>query len=306
MTYSVYKYFRICYNDGMRRYRKQPTEALPENFFYYYVTDSETPDIIVLECGKEKCLPDKEVLSRCYNYYALHCVHSGKGYYTLRNRTYSVTAGQIFCFFPGEHIVYYPDKDDPWEYSWVNFIGVNAKTLVTRAQFSVSSPVYAYQSPEIPAAFSRMMTKHSSAERGLFSTAYTYEILACLIDERQKEKPVSIHGTAGYVTEALAYINQHLSDPELSLKTLASSLNISESYLSRLFKAEVGTAFVKYVQRARISKACYYLEHTDYLNKEIAFLVGFSDPLYFSSNFRRITGLSTYEYRQIHLNSEKK
>lgn len=271
------------------------------DFFYYYITENETFDIIPIECGKEYCSADKEILNKKYNYYAFHCVINGKGYYKIRGTTYTVEKNMIFCFFPGEQITYYPDKDDPWEYIWINFMGVKAKDFVNQCKFSVYAPVYSFQNAEIPLIFQKMIDKSNLHTRDLFTLSYVYEILSNIIEERHTEDIYKgILESENYVNLALNFISDNLSNPDLSLKMLSKKLNLSEGYLSKMIKNTLGRTFVDYVTRMRIAKACYYLEHTDYLNKEIAFLVGYNDPLYFSKKFRAITGLTSFEYREIH------
>lgn len=98
-------------------------------------------------------------------------------------------------------------------------------------------------------------------------------------------------------SSAVSYIHEHLSEP-LSLESLAQELHISASHLSRTFKKSRNESLTEYINRTRIEKAKEYLKTTDTLTYEIAELVGYHDPTYFSSIFKKYVGVSPTEYRQ--------
>lgn len=98
------------------------------------------------------------------------------------------------------------------------------------------------------------------------------------------------------VRHAMNYIDHNLSAP-LSLDQIAGEIPTSSSYLSRTFKKETGQALTEYINMARIEKAKELLADNTLLNYEIAEQTGFHDPAYFSSIFKKYTGMSPKEYR---------
>ena len=113
-----------------------------ENVYYFKVLESSSHDIVVHECGREICDSNKEIIDTIYYYYAFHMVVKGKGYYEILGKKYEIKKNTIFCFFPGEKIKYYPDKDDPWEYFWINFSGLKAKDIL---QLVLDSPKASFE-----------------------------------------------------------------------------------------------------------------------------------------------------------------
>lgn len=99
------------------------------------------------------------------------------------------------------------------------------------------------------------------------------------------------------VQKALVYIDSHLAD-NLTLSTLADTLNISSSYLSTLFKKEVGQTLTAHINTQRIKHAKYLLETTKLQVQTIAQHCGILDVQYFSKLFKGITGLTPKQYRQ--------
>lgn len=76
-------------------------------------------------------------------------------------------------------------------------------------------------------------------------------------------------------------------DPDLSLNSICSYLNISTSYFSTIFKDLTGETFTEVLIRTRMEKAKELLENTTMKNYEIAEKVGFADPHYFGISFKK-------------------
>ena len=94
----------------------------------------------------------------------------------------------------------------------------------------------------------------------------------------------------------LDYIQKNYMDPDLSLNSICSYLNISTSYFSTIFKDLTGETFTEVLIRTRMEKAKELLENTTMKNYEIAEKVGFADPHYFGISFKKMTGCTPTEY----------
>lgn len=93
------------------------------------------------------------------------------------------------------------------------------------------------------------------------------------------------------------YIIGHYNNDQLSLKVIAQHVKISPSHLSKVFSQETGQTLTEYLTQVRIGKAMELLKTTRRKSFEIAFDVGYNDPHYFSNLFKKITGMTTKEYR---------
>lgn len=99
------------------------------------------------------------------------------------------------------------------------------------------------------------------------------------------------------IEKAMAYIQEHYADPDLSLKTVCQHVAISASYFSTLFKTMTGKTFVEYLIDVRMERAKELLKLTSMRSYEIAFAVGYKDPQYFSSAFKKYTGDTPTDFR---------
>jgi ABC-type sugar transport system substrate-binding protein/AraC-like DNA-binding protein len=85
------------------------------------------------------------------------------------------------------------------------------------------------------------------------------------------------------------YVDQHYREP-LSLKVLSSRFGISAAYSGQVFKEAAGRPFNAYLNELRIAAASRMLAGRGVKAKDVAIAVGYSDPNYFYSVFKRITG----------------
>lgn len=85
---------------------------------------------------------------------------------------------------------------------------------------------------------------------------------------------------------------------ELSLKTLAEKFHGNPAYIGQIFRKDTGKSFADYVKQIRIDRAKELLVQTSLNAKDIGEKTGFLSSTYFSTVFRKETGLSPERYRQ--------
>ena len=98
------------------------------------------------------------------------------------------------------------------------------------------------------------------------------------------------------IKNASKYVHMHLSEP-IRLNDVASFVNLSPNYFSSLFKREMNLSFADYVNQTRIKESQYLLETTDYPILDIAISVGYNNQNYFTTIFRKFTGITPKQYR---------
>lgn len=100
---------------------------------------------------------------------------------------------------------------------------------------------------------------------------------------------------------ALDYMRKNYDDPELMLKDVAAKVHISANYLSSLFKQFQGNSYINCLNQIRLEQAKKLLVNKTVKMYEIAFKTGFNSSQYFSSCFKKSTGMTPGEYRQKYL-----
>ncbi|MNW42269.1 two-component system, response regulator YesN [Fontibacillus panacisegetis] len=85
---------------------------------------------------------------------------------------------------------------------------------------------------------------------------------------------------------------------DLSIEEVAEIADLSISHFCTLFKQVSGYTFLEYLTQCRIDKAKYILKNSPVKVYQIAPLVGYQDPRYFTQVFKKLTGMTPSEYRE--------
>ena len=94
-------------------------------------------------------------------------------------------------------------------------------------------------------------------------------------------------------------IANHYKDSSLSLCQIATEQKQTESYISTLFKEQMGMTFSEYVEHLRLQEACQLLRETDLAIVEIAALVGYNSDKSFRRAFKRAHGIQPTSFRKV-------
>jgi len=94
---------------------------------------------------------------------------------------------------------------------------------------------------------------------------------------------------------------RHISDAQFDLAALMKSYGYTENYLRSCFRLETGLPPLQYLTHLRITQAKSMMVQDDFAGvAHVAAECGFADSLYFSTCFKRHTGLSPLQYRAAH------
>lgn len=99
------------------------------------------------------------------------------------------------------------------------------------------------------------------------------------------------------ILKAKKYIDEHYSNQNTTLTTVAEEVCLSPNHFSTIFSQECKITFIEYLTNVRIENAKRLMKQTDMKGYDIAYECGFSDPHYFSYIFKKNTGLSPREFK---------
>ena len=100
------------------------------------------------------------------------------------------------------------------------------------------------------------------------------------------------------VEKAKNIINQKFVSP-IGVKDIADEMGLNPNYLGHVFKGSTQMSINDYVNQVRVNKAKSLLKNSDLLIYQIADRVGFNDPQYFSTVFKKLVGISPKEYKEL-------
>jgi signal transduction histidine kinase/ligand-binding sensor domain-containing protein/DNA-binding response OmpR family regulator len=117
------------------------------------------------------------------------------------------------------------------------------------------------------------------------------------ITPKAKEKTTTLDNE--FIKNTLNYINENISEPELSVEVLASKVFLSRSQLYRKIKTLTGVSVNEFIRNVRLEKAKELIELGNDNITEISFKVGFSSPSYFTKCYKEKYGyLPTHNNKQ--------
>lgn len=275
-----------------------------------YLHDSRAPikdksrPLIVTSCGTYrlktvKRLPTWRPKGRL-DYQLLYIV-SGKGHFYFHGEDRVVYAGRMVLIQPRQEQHYEYFGEDKTEVYWVHFTGSDVKNILRSYNIPMDDPIfYSGASSTYSYLFKEMIHELQNCKTGYedLLAMYLRQIFLLVQRTRQEERPT----VSTYIQEemefARRYFNEHYNEP-ISIQEYAESRNMSVCYFQRNFKQIVKHTPMQYLLTIRVNNAASLLETTDYSMAEIAAIVGYEDPLYFSRLFRKIKGVSPRDYRNL-------
>lgn len=163
-------------------------------------------------------------------------------------------------------------------------------TLFARA--TIDAGVHPEDAFNLSDAFIKNIEKlNKKTELSLFE----YEMLEDFI---QLVKQNNVKHFAYPISKVVNYINENTTS-KLSVSILAEVAHLSPDHLSRTFYEEVGIHITDYIQRRKIEVAKIFLEYSDMKIADIATMLEFCNAAYFTSVFRKYTGVSATQFRKI-------
>ena len=131
-----------------------------------------------------------------------------------------------------------------------------------------------------------------------------YRILGSAIEERKNSiNREEVKHFKEYMSTAVAYIEEHLDDENLSIVSVATHVYLNSVYFGRVFKNAFNMTFKQYLLQRRMEKAKELLENGTNSIGTVCEQVGISNQSYFSHLFKEYTGKLPSEYkREVEMN----
>jgi two-component system response regulator YesN len=106
-----------------------------------------------------------------------------------------------------------------------------------------------------------------------------------------------MEGKSGKVRSVIKHIRLKYAE-DLSIQRIAEAHGLSPNYLSRLFKKETDMTINGYIEQVRVERAKELLANDRMKMMEVAERVGYHNPNYFATVFRKLTGVLPSEFRK--------
>lgn len=273
-------------------------EDVPEGYI------DKSKELWINSCGMYKLITKKKLPTfrgKGRIDFQLIYIHSGCGYFDFGDgKEISIDAGNIVIYYPDEMQKYtYYGKDKPVVY-WIHFTGKDICTLFGDYELDTAKRVIPVGcSAEYVQLFNKIILElqlkrdnYAECSALLFRQLIIAMGRATINDEHS-----SIVTDKLSIESATNYFHEHFHD-QISIDKFLEDKNVNVNAFFKKFKTYTGLSPLQYLLDIRISNAKNLLEGTDYTISEIASIVGYDNPLYFSRLFHKHVGMSPKDYRK--------
>lgn len=265
----------------------------------------ENFEMNVDECGIEQGIPGLGYKYEVLKNAVIHYVTKGYGTFKFNGKVYNLKKGDIFILLKGMQVEYVASIDDPWEYYWIGFSGSNANEYLNRTSITNSCVANCEENSKIPQIILNMCeiskTYNPSKSDDILLLKELYSLLYALIEEFPKPFEYKDKELHTYIQDALNFINSNYMH-SITVQEIADYVNLSRSYLYKMFIKNLGISPQRYLINLRMYKATLLLKSTKLPIGEVASSVGYSDSLLFSKTFSKHFSMSPLNYRNNQLN----
>lgn len=150
-----------------------------------------------------------------------------------------------------------------------------------------------------------MLEEYEIKDLGCQEILKSYMIQLLIKTMRKIKLPTAENLDNNMVQHIIKYVQKHYHE-KISLEEIAKKYGYSLSYISRIFKNEVGMTFQEYVQSIRIQESYRLLINTSKKVLDIAMSVGYSDVRFFYDIFKKQTGMTPTQYRKAYIAEKRK
>ena len=217
-----------------------------DNLLFQVFSDDRFMDLTLYQYGYEKCLPLHSYGPAIRNHYLFHYVISGKGSLSVDkgdgSENYEIHENMGFLIEPAHINTYCADREDPWEYAWIEFDGLKAREILESAGLSTEHPIFLPQSEQAGTLLKDELFHLASSK-----TQSSYHLIghlflimdALLSGSSSRRKTQNGKRTQFYTNEAIAFISANYPF-SITVEDMANRLNLDRSYFGKIFRGKYG------------------------------------------------------------------
>lgn len=226
----------------------------------------------------------------------LYCV-GGEGYLKVEGTDYPVAAGDLIMLPQGVAHAYGSSEERPWTMYWVHFAGTDARAFWRYLGCTEDEHVARLgTNARLTAALESLVqvgTSHFLENSLVYGSNLLREVMTLMQMMRAQNRETRSQFCIDTI-HALMHESLHM---ELDLDTLAQAANMTRHAFCRRYKTITGVSPYKHYLYLKIKRACHLLDVTDQSVTDIAEVMGYKDPYYFSRLFRQVMGMPPSQYR---------
>jgi AraC family transcriptional regulator of arabinose operon len=236
-----------------------------------------------------------------YQYIFIYCIE-GFGWFEIDGVRQKVAPDHFFILPKHKAHAYGTNPKDPWTIYWIHFDGEKAAffsegmdkaTLIStekdsriEERFQLFEEIFA----TLKNGYSKNNLEYSISS--FFHFLGSLKFLGAYHDSIYSNRK-----QLDAVDSSIHFMRENLHK-RLTLAEIANYVILSPSHFSSLFQKKTGYSPLNYLLQLKVQQTCHYLDFSDMKINQIAMMVGYDDPFYFSRFFTKTMGISPSDYRR--------
>lgn len=162
----------------------------------------------------------------------------------------------------------------------------------------ISEAEEAFSTP-LGTSYTRVLEKSEDGAFGCEQMIQLYmeQLLILLIRGNKRQVVSKVNINTAMLPKICEYLENNI-DKRLSFTDIQKEFNISASVIKRLFRDNMNCGIMEHFSRLKVDAAKQMIRENEYNFTEISEKLGFNTPQYFTTVFRRISGMSPSEYEK--------
>ena len=278
------------------------------NAAYKNNTDDDTVDfskpLMVKSCGVYQIFSGNTITTerpKGRSDYQLLYLSSGKANFVFDNEEKTIEEGTVIIYKPHQaQFYYYHPSQKPVIY-WIHFSGNEVDSILKHYKLPMDKDFfYIGVCNSLPMLFNQIIDELKlRAEKYEEMVVFKLKELLLYINRSLIDATMKTQDTLTIICDAKAYFDKNYNQ-NINISQYAKSNNISTYWLIKKFKEITGISPLQYIMNIRMTTARNLLLFSNHNISEIAFTVGYSNPLYFSRLFTKRFGSSPLNYKKEH------
>jgi AraC-like DNA-binding protein len=223
----------------------------------------------------------------------IYCI-DGKGYITLRDKTYALSQNTYMVIPAGTPHIYWADKGSPWSIYWMHITGSKCEFI----KFYFGRVIEIDDRPNARIndrinTFNEILRSYESGfskQHIEYANLTLHHLLASFFYIEAYRAIIGVEKTDP-VENAISYMQKNIYSI-LRLKDISDHVDLSESHFIKIFRNRTGSSPIDYFTHLKIQEAVRLLRFTSLRIREVSFKLGYEDPCYFSRLFTKHLGKS--------------
>ncbi len=263
--------------------------------FYHYDKDEYQPPLIVISAGLALWTTEEYLSRDNYPSFAINYVQRGDAIFEQNGKRYEIYPGDVFfCRENCSQRI----KVGNAGYLVKRYVELGG-TLLSTMLSVVGLSDCDYMKPPTDWSAKRIRRFFTAIYEGMRlkpfdfkeeTSADAYRLLVELSKQSMPNYPPALRN-------CISYIKRNMQQ-DISLGDICNENALSTTHCNRLFKKYTNKSPIAFLQHRRMEFAGNLLRNSALLVKEIAFMSGYEDPFYFSTQFKKHFGVSPSNYRK--------